>query len=81
MENSFHVHEKMSRDGTALLSMADVEGFDVDDHVRDELWAAGVAVAQGHPLCLHLLAFCEQTSLHPSLCNFCFVQICSPGHN
>lgn len=56
-------------------------GFNVDDHVRDELWAAGVAVARGHPLCLHLLAFCEQRSLHPSLCNFCFVQICSPGHN
>lgn len=65
MENAFHVHEKMSRDGTAWQTL---RGFDVDDHVRDELWAAGVAVARGHPLCLHLLAFCEQRSLHPSLC-------------
>lgn len=72
-ENSFLVHLKMVMDGMALQARLTLWGHDVDDHVRAELWAAGAAVAQGDSLCLHLLAPCEQRSLHPSLCNFCSV--------
>lgn len=40
----------------------------VDEQVRDELWAAGAAVAQGDALCLLTENEEMQRTLNPSLC-------------